>query len=186
MSLTDALDRYFAGWNDHDPTAVVAALVEKGTFEDPTTPAPRSGHALAEYVAELVVGFPDVRFDLISVAASGKTTAAVQWVMHGTNTGPGPGGAATGRTIALPGADFIDYDPVADRLSKVVGYFDTAILLRQLGLQAHISPADVPGRVAFGLASRVTARPSVNKVMITEPRSTSAINLWARSMTSPT
>jgi steroid delta-isomerase-like uncharacterized protein len=156
MSLTDALDRYFAGWNDHDPAAVVGSLVEGGTYEDPTTAGPLSGDALAENVAGLVVGFPDVHFDFVSVAATGETTAAVQWVMHGTNTGPASGGPATEGTIALPGADFIDYDLAADRLSKVVGYFDTATMLRQLGLQAHISPADVPGRVDFGLASRVT------------------------------
>lgn len=107
MSLMDALARYFAGWNHHDPAAVVGALVEGGTFEDPTTQGPRSGNSLGEYVAELVVGFPDVHFDVTSVAATGETTAAVQWVMHGTNTGPGPAGPATGRSIAIPGADFM-------------------------------------------------------------------------------
>ncbi|HWS46701.1 MAG TPA: nuclear transport factor 2 family protein [Acidimicrobiia bacterium] len=161
MSLMDALARYFSGWNDHEPAAVVAALAEGGTFEDPTAPDPRSGNTLAQYVSELITGFPDVHFDLTSVAATSETTAAVQWVMHGTNTGPGPGGPATGRSIAISGADFIEYDPVADRLSKVVGYFDTAALLRQLGRQSHISPADVPGRVAFGLASRVTTGEAV-------------------------
>jgi len=156
VSLMDALDRYLAGWNDHDPVAVVGSLVEGGTYEDPTTAGPLSGDALAEVVAALVVGFPDVHFDFVSVAVMGETTASVQWVMHGTNTGPAPGGPTTGETIALPGADFIDYDPATDRLSKVVGYFDTATMLRQLGLQTHISPADVPGRIDFGLASRVS------------------------------
>ena len=155
MSFTDVLDRYFAGWNDHDPAAVVATLVEDGTYEDPTTAVPKSGNALFEHVAGLVAGFPDVHFDVATVATTGETTAAVQWVMRGTNTGPAAGGAATGKRIALHGADIINYDPAADRLSKVVGYFDTATMLRQLGLQTHISPADAPGRVQFGLASRV-------------------------------
>ncbi len=155
MSLTDALKRYFAGWNDRDPSAVVGSLINGGTYEDPTTAGPLSGDALAKNVAGLVVAFPDVYFDTVSVAVTGEATAAVQWVMHATNTGPGPGGPPTGATIALPGADFIDYDPAADRLCKVVGYFDTATVLRQLGLQAHISPSDLPGRIEFGLASRV-------------------------------
>jgi hypothetical protein len=60
LSLTDGLDRYFAGWNDHDPAAVVGSLVEGGTYEDPTTAGPLSGDALADNVAGLVVGFPDV------------------------------------------------------------------------------------------------------------------------------
>ena len=155
MSLMDALARYFSGWNDHEPAAVVAALAEGGTFEDPTAPDPRSGNTLAQYVSELITGFPDVHFDLVSVAATGETAAAAQWVMRGTNTGATPGGPATGATVALPGADFVDYDPAADRLIKVVGYFDTASMLHQLGLQAHISPADMDPVTKFGVGFRV-------------------------------
>ena len=36
-----------------------------------------------------------------------------------------PAGPATGQAVALPGADFIDYDPIADRIAKVTGYFGT-------------------------------------------------------------
>ena len=72
MSLNDALDRYFAGWNDHDAAAVVASLAADGTFEDPTSHGQRSGNALGQYVAELVIGFPDVHFDVVSVAATGE------------------------------------------------------------------------------------------------------------------
>jgi hypothetical protein len=75
--------------------------------------------------------------------------------MTGTNTGPMPGGPATGGSIALPGADFIDYDSASDRLTKVVGYFDTATMLGQLGLQAHITPADMEPTIKFGYALRV-------------------------------
>lgn len=35
MSLTAALDRYFAAWNDHDPDAVVRSLADGGSYEDP-------------------------------------------------------------------------------------------------------------------------------------------------------
>src|SRR3974377_882606 len=67
----DALDRYLAGWTDHDPVAVVGSLVEGGTYEDPTTAGPLSGDALAENVAGLVVGFPDVPFDFVTVPGRG-------------------------------------------------------------------------------------------------------------------
>ena len=130
MSLTDALDRYFAAWNDHDPDAVVRSLAEDGSYEDPTTGGPLTGDALAENVAALLTGFPDLHFDLVSVAATSDTGAAAQWLMRGTNTGPMPAGPATGQTVALPGADFIDYDPAADRISKggsdVISYVATA------------------------------------------------------------
>ena len=155
MSLTDALDRYFAAWNDHDPDAVVRSLADGGSYEDPTTGGPLTGDALAANVATLLAGFPDLHFDLVSVAPTSDTTAAAQWLMQGTNTGPMPAGPATGQTVALPGADFIDYDPAADRIAKVTGYFDTATMLRQLGLQAHITPADMEPVTKFGISLHV-------------------------------
>ena len=82
--------------------------------------------------------------------------------MLGTNTGPLPGGPATGGTIDLPGADFFTYDPGADRIATVVGYFDTATMLGQLGLQAHITPGNIDGILDFGISSRVeTGRDTV-------------------------
>src|SRR5579872_5588826 len=105
MALSDALDRYFAAWNDHDPAAVVASLTDKGTYEDPTTGGPLAGDALAQNVDSLLTGFPDVHFELVSVDHIGERAAAVQWLMTGTNTGPMPGGPPTGQSIALAGAD---------------------------------------------------------------------------------
>jgi steroid delta-isomerase-like uncharacterized protein len=154
MTLDAALQHYFDAWNAHDGAAVVASLADGGTYEDPTTGGPLAGDALAANVDGLAVGFPDVRFEIVSCVPTSDSTAAAQWVMHGTNTGPTPGGPPTGGTIALPGADFIDYDSGADRLSKVVGYFDTATMLTQLGLQAHVTPADMPG-VSFGYGVRI-------------------------------
>ena len=90
MSMADALDRYFAAWNDHDAQAVVRSLADGGSYEDPTTGGPLTGDALAANVATLLAGFPDVHFDLVSVAHTGDTTAAAQWLMRGTSTGPGP------------------------------------------------------------------------------------------------
>jgi steroid delta-isomerase-like uncharacterized protein len=133
----------------------VRSLAEDGSYEDPTTGGPLTGDALAANVATLLTGFPDLHFDLVSVAATSDTGAAAQWLMRGTNTGPMPAGPATGQTVALPGADFIDYDPAADRIAKVVGYFDTATLLSQLGLQAHITPADMEPVTKFGIGLRV-------------------------------
>jgi len=155
MSMTSALDRYFDAWNSHEPDHVVAALTEGGTYEDPTTGGPLSGDALAANVAGVYSGFPDVRFELESVAATGDDTAAAQWRMIGTNTGPLPGGPGTGGSLDLPGADFFTYDAAADKVSRVVGYFDTATMLGQLGLQAHITPSDMEGVTEFGISLRV-------------------------------
>jgi hypothetical protein len=66
------------------------------------------------------------------------------------------------RVDLAPGADFITYDSAADRLATVVGYFDTATMLGQLGLQAHITPADMDPVTKFGISLRVdTGRSTV-------------------------
>jgi steroid delta-isomerase-like uncharacterized protein len=165
MSIDTALDRYFDAWNSHDPDAAVAALTDGGTYEDPMTGGPLSGDAFAANVAGVCAGFPDVQFDIDSASVH-DDTASVQWRMQGTNTGPLPGGPATGGTIDLPGADFFTYDADADRISSVVGYFDTATMLAQLGLQAHITPADVEGMIGYGISVRVeTGRDAIPGAM---------------------
>jgi steroid delta-isomerase-like uncharacterized protein len=182
MALADALDRYFDAWNAHDGDAVVAALTDDGTYEDPTTDGPLSGDALAANVNGLAVGFPDLHFEIRSLAPTSDTTAAGEWFMQGTNTGATPMGPATGGTVALPGADFITYDPDTDRLSQVVGYFDTGLMLRQLGLQVHLSPADIEPFLKFGLGIRVdTGRQGLPGAMTVtwievEPEDVTALN----------
>ena len=112
---------------------MVAALTAAGTYEDPVTGGPISGDALAGYVETLLVGFPDLSFEIESIAPTSDTEAVARWRMKGTNTGPMPAGPATGGTVDLPGVDFLTIDPETDRVTKVVGYFDTGTLTAQLG-----------------------------------------------------
>jgi steroid delta-isomerase-like uncharacterized protein len=182
MALTDALNRYFDAWNARDGAAVVAALTADGTYEDPTTRGPIAGDALAANVEGLAGGFPDLHFDIESIAPTSETSAAAQWRMHGTNTGTTPMGPPTGGTVDLPGADFLTYDPGADRISKVVGYFDSSLMLRQLGLQVHVTPADIEPFLRFGTGIRVdTGRDTIPGAFTVtwievEPEDYSALN----------
>jgi hypothetical protein len=50
MTMPDAVERYFAGWIARDADAVLAALTERGTYEDPTTGGPVSGAAFRGYM----------------------------------------------------------------------------------------------------------------------------------------
>jgi steroid delta-isomerase-like uncharacterized protein len=157
MSLASAIDRYLDAWNGRDPGGVVAAIAEGGTYEDPVTGAPIGGDALRDYVAGLLVGFPDLSFDIGEVKPTADAEAVVRWRMRGTNTGPMPQGPPTNGTIDLPGIDVITYDAGADRVATVTGYFDTATMLTQLGLQAHVSPQDIEGITRFGLGIHVNS-----------------------------
>jgi len=154
MSIDTALEHYFDAWNSHQPERVAEALTDGGTYEDPTTGGPLSGDALTASVAGVYAGFPDVHFEVVSLSTS-HDSATAQWRMQGTNTGPLPGGPATGGTLDLPGADFFTYDCESDKISSVVGYFDTATMLGQLGLQSHITPQDMDGVTKFGTSLRV-------------------------------
>ena len=154
MPLLEALDRYFASWNDHDPEGLMASLTEDGTYEDPNTGGPVSREKCAGILSRLLTAFPDLSFDVVDIGPTSDTTAYARWVMRGTNTGPGPAGSATGRKIALSGADFIEHDPEPDLVARVVGYFDPSALLRQLGLQVHITLGDLEW-AAFGTSVRV-------------------------------
>ena len=82
MSFSDALGRSFAPWNGHDPGAVVRSLADGGSCQDPTTGGPLTGDALATSEATLLTGFPDLHFGLASLAPTGDTAAAAQWLMR--------------------------------------------------------------------------------------------------------
>jgi predicted ester cyclase len=95
--------RYFDGWNTHDAEVIAATFAPGGTYTDPTV-ADLDGEATGAYALSLVAAFPDLRFDLASVALTDDGSVAAQWVMRGTNTASFMGLPATGREMSLPGA----------------------------------------------------------------------------------
>ena len=109
MSLTGALDRYFAAWNDHDPDAVVRSLAGGGSYEDATTGGPPTRDALAANEAALLAGFPTC-ISTRSAWPHQRRHGHCPVPDAGTNTGPMRVCPATGQTIALPGTDFLDYN----------------------------------------------------------------------------
>ncbi|MGH2784671.1 MAG: nuclear transport factor 2 family protein [Actinomycetota bacterium] len=148
MGAIETAQRYFDAWNRQDPQGVAATFVDGGWYEDPTTKGKLTGDAIADSVSGLLTMFPDLSFDVVSVAQTGDNTVAAQWLMKGTNTGPLPGGPPMGRTIALPGSDFIEVD--GDSVRSVLGYFDQVTLFEQLGLAANPMPAEAIGPISFG------------------------------------
>lgn len=149
MNQLDAAQQYFDAWNRRDPDAIVATFAEGGTYSDPTVQG-LSGPAIGAYAGSLFAAFPDLSFDLESVATTDAGTVTAQWVMRGTNTGPFGDAPPTGQTVALPGADFITLD--GDKVRSVQGYFDQRTFVEQLGLQTMVMPYRA-GPFAFGYAT---------------------------------
>jgi steroid delta-isomerase-like uncharacterized protein len=144
--------RYFDGWMRRDAGAVLDTLAPDGRYEDPTTPGPLAGEALRGYMQALWAAFPDLGFELGPVHRVGEAQVHAQWTMVGTNTGSLRGLPPTGRAVRVPGIDLIDCS--GEGIRRVVGYFDSALLPRQLGLDVIVQPKEI-GPFAFGTASVV-------------------------------
>ena len=99
-----------------------------------------------------MVRFPDLTFEIESLAETGSDTAAAQWVMLGTNAGSMAGLPPTGRSVRLAGADFFDLRD--GRVARVRGYFDSAGVPRQLGLDVIVQPKEI-GPFRFGVSTVV-------------------------------
>lgn len=132
-SLDEYYDRYVAGWNDHDPAAVLDAFADGGTISDPATDGPLSGEEIAEWVEETTDGFPDVRFEVERRSADYDAGRLfVEWTMHGTHDGQFGPLPPTGRTVELTGVDVIEFSE--DGITAIDGYFDMTEFKAELGL----------------------------------------------------
>jgi predicted ester cyclase len=77
-------------------------------------------------------GFPDATFETVVVHAITADLAVWRWVVRGTNTGSNPGFPPTGRSVILPGCEFIEVR--TGKVQRVEGYVDCLSMLEQLGL----------------------------------------------------
>lgn len=149
--------RYFEAWMRRDAGAVLQTLAPGGSYQDPTTPGPLGGEAFRGYMQSLWAAFPDLGFELGPVHQVAEGQVHGQWTMVGTNTGSMHGLPPTGRAVRLPGIDVIDCG--GDGIRRVVGYFDSALVPRQLGLDVVVQPREI-GPFAFGTGVAVrTGRP---------------------------
>ncbi len=146
MTYLEIAKRYFDAWNTHDAEAIVKTFADNGTYCDPST-SEISGDAIGANAKRLWNVFPDLSFEIASVAEAGSDKVVAEWIMKGTNTGSFQGLPATGRAISLPGADVIEIG--TDGIKAVKGYFDTRAIPEQLGLQVLIQPLKV-GPFSFG------------------------------------
>jgi steroid delta-isomerase-like uncharacterized protein len=155
-SVSEVCQRYFAAWNRHDPAGVAACFAADGTYTDPVS-GTISGQAIADYVAGLIQAFPDLRFEVgthgvVTHGVVDPQTLAGQWRMLGTNRGSMRGLPPTGRTIDVPGADFITVEDGAIR--SVTGYFDAGAVPRQIGMMVVAQPKSI-GPVSFGTCTHM-------------------------------
>jgi steroid delta-isomerase-like uncharacterized protein len=151
MNSLEIANQYFDAWNRRDASAIVATFADGGTYSDPTT-GTLTGNAIGAYASQLWATFPDLRFEIVTEGQSGPDAVAAQWVMRGTDSGGFAGLPPTGRTVTLPGSDFLTMS--SGKIRSVQGYFDSGAVPAQLGLQIVVQPKSV-GPFTFGTAIAV-------------------------------
>ena len=135
MKAIEVVQRANKAYNAHDAEALAATYAEGATYSNPRAGKGLTGKAIANYAKAVWTAYPDASVELITVGDSGGGLVAVQWVLHGTNTGTLPDGTpATGRTITLPGASFTQVE--GDKIRSEEIYFDRQNLFEQLGLKS--------------------------------------------------
>ena len=141
----DVAQKYFNAWNAHDSGSIAKLFTESGEYRDPGIKI--RGRDISAYTKSLWDAFPDLSFEIVSKAESAEGMIAAQWLMKGTNSGSYRGLPATGKSVLLPGADFIKVSN--GKIESVIGYFDSKVLPEQLGLQVLVQP-DKLGPFSFG------------------------------------
>jgi steroid delta-isomerase-like uncharacterized protein len=151
MTYLDMAKQYLDAWNARDADAIVKTFVADGTYCDPTT-GNIAGDAIGANAKRLWSSFPDLSFEIVSIAEAGAGRVVAEWIMKGTNTGAFQGLPATGRSISLPGVDVFEIGVAG--IKAVKGYFDTRAIPDQLGLQVLVQPFKV-GPFFFGNSTSV-------------------------------
>ncbi|MDA0703869.1 MAG: ester cyclase [Proteobacteria bacterium] len=185
-SAADAARAYLDAWNAKDGAAIAASFAPGGIYEDPATEGSVPGVDLGIYAETLWSAIPDLAFEIAAIHAIGEGRAIAEWTMRGTNAGSFRGLPPTGREIALPGIDVFAGGP--EGLTAVRGYFDSASLPRQLGLQVIVQP-ETAGPFRFGRAvhvgtddRRVPGAFSITKLEARSPGGVAEIQDFARKI----
>jgi steroid delta-isomerase-like uncharacterized protein len=134
MNALEVTKRSLDAWNRHDADGLVAVFAEGGTYSNPRFGHVLTGQAIANFAKSLWAAYPDASLEIISTGDTGGGLVATQWVLHGTHTGPFLDGTpATGRTVRLPGASFVQVE--GDKVRSEQVYIDRQTVAEQLGLK---------------------------------------------------
>jgi steroid delta-isomerase-like uncharacterized protein len=135
MNAIEVAQNNLNSWNRHDADAIVAAYAEGGTYRTPRMGHPLTGQAIGDFAKSVWKAFPDASLEVISIGDTGGGLVAIQWILHGTHTGPLMDGTPpTGRKVSYPGASFVQVE--SDKIRSEQTYVDRQTVAELLGLKA--------------------------------------------------
>jgi len=135
MEPQSVVRTYVDAWCRRDFGAVIETFAPDGVLREPSSedqPVPREN--LEDYLKGfewLWTGFPDARWETVSLNAISEKLAVWQWTFRATNTGPFDGNPPTHRKVVLPGCEIIEI--AHGKIRSVQGYFDRLSFQKQLG-----------------------------------------------------
>ena len=132
--------QFFTAWNERDFDSLASLFSDDAEVVDFPAGMTLRGREGAREEAERWAGaFPDGKVEVKSVVA-GTSGVVVEGELRGTNTGPlqSPAGEipATNRSVEMPFT--IVWDVRNGQVTGHRGYYDSATLMRQLGLMPEI------------------------------------------------
>jgi steroid delta-isomerase-like uncharacterized protein len=117
--------------NDHDVDATMRTFGEAASFQLNAEPLPGRA-AVTAFYAELMQAFPDLQIEVKRRHTSDEAVV-LEVVIRGTQRAEFRGIPSTGRTAEFPLCAVFDFDE-HDRLREETVYFDSALMLTQLGV----------------------------------------------------
>ena len=135
MNAVEVAQNNCNSWNRHDTDAIVAAYAKGGTYRTPRKGHDLTGQAIGDFAKSVWVAFPDASLEIVRIGVTGGGLFAIQWMLHGTHTGPLMDGTPpTGRKVSYPGAFFVQVE--GDKIRSEQTYVDRQTVAEQLGLKA--------------------------------------------------
>jgi predicted ester cyclase len=133
MTTAQVLKAYFSAHERKDLDAVAELWSEDGRGLIHGIAELNGPKEAKAYFRTLYDAFPDYRFEILDLAASGKQ-GACRWRITGTFSGPGrfQGLNPTGATITLEGCDMMRVED--GKVITIDAYANAAELAQQLGL----------------------------------------------------
>jgi predicted ester cyclase len=117
------------------PTQLTPHTLKGGTYRTPRKGHDLIGQAIGDFAKSVWVAFPDASLEIISIGDTGGGLVAIQWILHGTHTGPLMDETPpTGRKVSYPGASFVQVE--GDKIRSEQTYVDRQTVAELLGLKA--------------------------------------------------
>jgi steroid delta-isomerase-like uncharacterized protein len=142
--LTDAI-------NTHKAEAVGNLYAADAVAYDPMYPEPLRGRdAIKRDYTGYLRGFPDIRFEILTIVEKDDRSGAGEMRFTGTQTGPletPTGGEVppTNKRVDIKGAVFAKVNDSGEIVEER-RYYDVASMLRQLGLTPQEAPEEMGAR----------------------------------------